>query len=229
MPVESLISESTFTSIFAALRLVQFSVDLKGVPESSKTFVRLVEQVEEDVEHALRCRADCASRFDQYPEFHRKWSSNAINSTLRALDELGQLILRGVSNESKLDARLEYLLKNYDKLAAQERSLKYCHATLLAAINAMHLIIFQAGPPVARPSWSPTSSGDLGRASSQRPAPSWSPVSRQTSTVSMGLSTAANSEILSPLSDIGMLNRHHGAAYAQSGECTFAIQLQTFG
>lgn len=227
MPVESLISGSTFTSIFAALRLTQFSVDLKGIPQSSKTFVRLVEQVEEDVEHALRCRADCANRFEQYPEFHRKWSSNAINSTLRALDELGQFILRGVGSESKLDARLEYLLKNYDKLADQERSLKYSHATLLAAINAMHLMIFQAGPPAVRPSWSPMSSGDLGRASSQRPAPSWSSVSRQTSNVSLGLSATTNTDILSPLSDFGVLHGSNGAAYAQSGECTSTIQSRT--
>ncbi|KAG9255090.1 uncharacterized protein F5Z01DRAFT_74326 [Emericellopsis atlantica] len=228
MPLESLISESAYTSIFATFRLVQFAVDLKCVPDCSRIFVRLVEQVAEDVEHALRCRADGARLFEHCPEFYRKWSSNAIDSTLRALDELGQLILRGAGNESKLDARLEYLLKNYDKLADQERSLNYSHATLLAAISAMHMMVFQAGTYVARPSWSPMSSGDLGRASSQRPAPSWPSVSRQTSFVStLGSSEATSNEKFSLCSDIGRLNRSNGAAYAQRGECTPTMRSST--
>lgn len=217
MSIEASIVSGTFSSIFAAIRLVQFSIELKGVPESARTFVRLVEQVEEDVEHALQCRVDGAKIFDDYPDFYQRWTSNAINSTLRALDDLGKVILKD-TDKWKLDARLEYLLKNYEKLVDQERSLKYSHATLLAAINAMHLMIFQGGTPATRPAWSQKTSGDIRRASSQRPSASQTSLPRQTSNVSSPLSDFKDEDTRSILSDADTLHQEVGTAYGRHGE-----------
>lgn len=208
--------DAALSSIFAAIRLVQFSINFKNVPESAKTFVRLVEQVEDDVEHALRCRIDGSKAFEKYPDFYHKWTSNAINATLRALDDLGKLILK--DTEKRLDARLEYLLNNYEKLVDQERSLKYSHATLLSAINAMHLMIFHGGPPVVQPASSPMASGDLRRASSQRPMISQTSLSRHPSDITSPLSEVEGDGMMSPLSKPSTPNQAPRADYLQTGQ-----------
>ena len=164
---------TTFSGINAAIRLAQFSIAVHGVPETALTFIRLVERVEKDVEHALSCRIDCEAVLDTCPLSYEDWISDTVNDTLRALDTLGQVLLRDTkrspsparkespksttptplflgqdTNQSiavpdQLGERILFVLKDHERLKDLERSLSYSHATLLTAISAMHAMIFK--------------------------------------------------------------------------------------
>ncbi|KAI9904348.1 hypothetical protein N3K66_000877 [Trichothecium roseum] len=95
---------ATFSGINAIIRVVQFSLAIRDVPEAARTFVRLVERVEKDVEHALCCRIDCEAALDNSPPEYEEWITDSINDTLRALDELGGMMLREADKHSTLSS-----------------------------------------------------------------------------------------------------------------------------
>jgi len=164
---------SISSGLAATFRLVEIGVQIQEVPVDAQTLVRLVQQVEEDLEHAVACRVEAAQLLRRYPDHYRKWIVDSIRRTMAVLDEFGQFVLRDTDLTSpSFEQRVSYLLRNYS-LADREKPLKFAHDTLLAAINAMHLMLIQSGTLIDRQlstSMSAvTSSPALCRASSQRP------------------------------------------------------------
>ncbi|CAM1501966.1 Fc.00g039500.m01.CDS01 [Cosmosporella sp. VM-42] len=173
------ITAGTLSGISASFRVVEIGYQLQGVREDAQTFIRLVKQVEDDLEHATACRIDAAEILRGYPDHYRKWIVEAIRRTIDVLDDFGKFILEGTEDDKKisLDKRIIYLLRNYPKLVDREKALSFAHTTLLAAVSFMHLLYVQGGGGFGYPDKlsvprSPplrNSTPELKRASSQRP------------------------------------------------------------
>lgn len=226
---------TAFSSIFAAIRLAQFAIAIMDVPESAQTFVRLVERVEKDVEHALTCRIDCETVLDNCPSSYEEWISDSINDTMRALDDLGKVLLGETKKEAldltksnatlskplipgqrhavvvrdQLGERILWVLKDHAKLEDQERALSYSHSTLLTVISAMHTMIFHGGEARFGP-------GRVTRAASR---PKYSS-SQRPNTEHLDLLRKATDDGASPLSLPDPLSVGTGAVGLQIGACS---------
>ncbi|KAH7354378.1 hypothetical protein B0T11DRAFT_127346 [Plectosphaerella cucumerina] len=195
-----------------ATRLVDLCLRLSDAPRSARTFARLVQQVKGDLQHALKCRAEAAKILEHHPPFYRDWIVESIRATMVALDDLDQYLQKDVATHSApLDARLAYILRDNNMLVDEERALKYAHTTLLAAINALHMLLLHPQPHLAagitRPGPSPLDAPR--RHSSQRP------VRRMPSSLSSAASSSFSGDertkdamsppviLTPPMSDVG--------------------------
>ncbi|KAL2204403.1 hypothetical protein CC79DRAFT_1372408 [Sarocladium strictum] len=134
----------------ACIDLIIFIEDIASVPERARNFVTLAKQVNCNLKHACNCYLECEDRLKKYHSpFHKAWIDESITSTERAINALDSLVPH--DKDLSLKDRLTFLFQDYPKIVDHEKALNYSHATLLAAINAMHLIIFQPSPmPVQR-------------------------------------------------------------------------------
>ncbi|KAI5457658.1 hypothetical protein BGZ63DRAFT_457040 [Mariannaea sp. PMI_226] len=177
--MEGSLVTSSLSGLDATFRFVEIGIQMQGIAVDAQTLVRLVQQIEDDLEHAVACRVEAAQLLRRYPEHYRKWIVDCIRRTITVLDEFGQFILQDTDSKlSSFAQRVGYLLRTYPKLAEREKALTAVHPTLLAAINTMHLMLIPSGTltdgqpstSVARASLAPViSSPGLCRASSQRP------------------------------------------------------------
>lgn len=282
---------ATFNGINAIIRVVQFGLAIRDVLEAARTFVRLVERVEKDVEHALCCRIDCEAALDNSPPEYEEWITDSINDTLRALEELGGMMLREADKHSTLSPspspssssssfsspgskraptptpgskglpwssqlqsqhgssggrgdggdwddfgrRLWFVLRDHDRLKDQEMSLSYSHATLLSALNAMHMMIFRSGgradeDAASKPSFA---HGRLTRAGSRPKLPSSQRPSSSSADNLLHLPRGVSSEDAAPpYSPLDPLSVGTGEVSVQTGAyffpCLFPVSTLEF-
>ncbi|KAI9148742.1 hypothetical protein HJFPF1_10784 [Paramyrothecium foliicola] len=155
---------AALSGLAIALRLVEMAMKLHGIPEDAKVFANLVKQVEMDAKYARKCKKEAEAmgmlQHQHRPDFFRQWVTDAIENTFAALENLGNLILKETGES--IDERVRYFLKNYEQLRNQERSLRYAHTTLMTAVNALHLLMFQGPTPGSgRPTVTATHSDGL--------------------------------------------------------------------
>lgn len=179
MPDPTLITgliSGSLSGIMAAIRFAEVWIKLQDAPEDARTFLRLIKQVDSDLKHAGNLREHLAAKLKQQPKFYCDWIILCICTTIEAVDHMVQFLDFDTTQPSPLlDTRVRWVLMNKPALMSQERSLQYAHASLLAGINAMHLLMSQEGPsqssPVATWGQQPASPGlRLSRASATTPS-----------------------------------------------------------
>ena len=134
----------------AAVRLAETWMKLLDAPAEAKTFMLLVQQVDTDLKYAINCYNFLSTKIRKQPEFYQDWIFECIDATTRAAANMDRFIRGDIMEASPaLDARVRHVLMDQPALVSQERSLRYAHSSLLAGINAMHLLMSQQEPPQA--------------------------------------------------------------------------------
>ncbi|KAI0385406.1 hypothetical protein F5Y04DRAFT_276737 [Hypomontagnella monticulosa] len=133
-------------TISAVWKFTTISLELKDVPETSKVFVRILNQVNNDIVHAH----DCYKEIDPHRGvcgIQVKWAASVIRAAMQEVAQFGRLF-EGVSEKFDSPEFIEkvwFVMRDYKCLIDKERSLRFAHSRLLTAIGTMHLMIFQLG------------------------------------------------------------------------------------
>lgn len=173
--------------VMACIDLLLFIQDVNSVPERARNFVMLATQVNCNLKHACSCYIECEDRLKTFHSpFYKSWIDASITSTERAINALDALVPH--DKDLSLKDKIQFVFADYKKIVDHEKALSYSHATLLAAINAMHLINLQ-----------PASSTPAQRSASVR-SPLQPPGFQRMSTTS---SYTLPSYVSTPLTDYG--------------------------
>ncbi|KAI2777442.1 hypothetical protein F4815DRAFT_481534 [Daldinia loculata] len=119
--------------------------ELIDVPETSKVFVRILEQVSRDNEYAR----DFFNKIQPHRKDDRtqfQWIVEVITTNSHEISNVMNFISRlDLSNSPNLKHRIDFVLKKEKTLNDQEKVLRFSHNRLLAVVGTMHLLAFQLG------------------------------------------------------------------------------------
>ncbi|KAI1662804.1 hypothetical protein F4813DRAFT_341989 [Daldinia decipiens] len=120
--------------------------ELTGVPEASKVFVKILEQVSRDNEYARDFFNKIQShRKDDHSQF--QWIVEIITTNSHEISSVTDFMSRlDLSDSPNLHHRIEFVLKEEKTLNDQEKVFRFSQNRVLAAISTMHLLTFQPGP-----------------------------------------------------------------------------------
>ncbi|KAI1144357.1 hypothetical protein F5Y05DRAFT_364421 [Hypoxylon sp. FL0543] len=155
------------SGLTAAVNLLKLAQEFKDVPEDSKVFVRVLDQVNHDLQYAAECYEGVSGPRSGHPSQNR-WILEVVEATFREVDDFGCFV--GHFDEIRspdFGDRVKYILKDYKALVDREKALLFAHSRLLTAIGTMHFMALQLGP--SNGSLSPVPPKPLRRKASRAP------------------------------------------------------------
>ncbi|KAF7537762.1 hypothetical protein G7054_g3490 [Neopestalotiopsis clavispora] len=245
------VAAATFSISGVALKttweFIKIAVEIDGAPENALVFVRLVQQIKQDLEHALACREEIlqSDRLSAHAPHYSIWVRTTIQAVMFELQGFTR-ILDAKTEGRDLKERVSYLLFKYPELVHKERGLRIAHSRLLQALGMMHLLLLGGGggPSVTSPGLygAPSTSSGPSRpvsAITLSPPPPWSekqqPLRRKTSSRAPIYSQTGLSPAQSPRDQIPMLAElpsypmdHTGGQYTEPQENEFSHKTIDF-
>ncbi|KAJ9664445.1 hypothetical protein H2201_005193 [Coniosporium apollinis] len=135
-----------FAAVNSAIKLADFILDLREVPEELRVFSSLITRVKSDLDEAFRLRRNPAidCRLIATPS-QKQWVDSAITDVQRALHDIGVYIENGRVDEEHgksvgMKTRFEWVVKNHNKIKTRELALATCQRSLLVAIQMMQTL-----------------------------------------------------------------------------------------
>ncbi|KAI1458289.1 hypothetical protein F4805DRAFT_144672 [Annulohypoxylon moriforme] len=159
------IASSGLTTTLTLLKLAQ---EIKEVPEDSKIFVRILDQVNRDIAHAAKCYEEVSMNRLDHPT-QSGWILEVITAAIHEVDNFGHYVSDfSKSHTPDLIDRVGFLLNNYKALVNRERALRFAHSRLLTVIGTMHIMALQLSPSSSN-ALSPVPARPLRRRASRAP------------------------------------------------------------
>ncbi|OTA99089.1 hypothetical protein M426DRAFT_27819 [Hypoxylon sp. CI-4A] len=141
------IAVSGITIVQKFLLIVQ---ELKTAPEGSKVFVRILDQVNRDMNHAVECYDEVKVSRRDHP-IQNRWIQEALEATIYEINDFGYFVRDFDQSRSvDLKSRVKYIMQNYKALSDREKALSFAHGRLLTAIGTMHNMTLQPGSAISR-------------------------------------------------------------------------------
>lgn len=135
-----------FAAVNSAIKLADFILDLREVPEELRVFSSLITRVNSDLDEAFRLRRNPAidARLIATPS-QKQWVDSSINDVQKALHDIGVYVENGRLDEEHgksvgMKTRFEWVVKNHNKIKTRELALATCQRSLLVAIQTMQTL-----------------------------------------------------------------------------------------
>ncbi|EON62945.1 hypothetical protein W97_02171 [Coniosporium apollinis CBS 100218] len=135
-----------FAAVNSAIKLADFILDLREVPEELRVFSSLITRVNSDLNEAFRLRRNPAIDARLIATSSQKqWVDSSINDVQKALHDIGVYVENGRLDEEHgksvgMKTRFEWVVKTHNKIKTRELALATCQRSLLVAIQMMQTL-----------------------------------------------------------------------------------------
>lgn len=136
------IASSAVQGLVAVWQFLEIVQRIKDAPEDAKFFVRLIQQVQVDFQHAVDLRASILEILSRHYPLQSKWIRDVLVGAVDELNDFGRYVttIDGSGRSPDLLDRVSYILKNQMVLKDRQSGLQLAHSRLLVVIGTMHSI-----------------------------------------------------------------------------------------